>query len=142
MIVAQQMQRSVYQQAGDLAIYTPVRPASLPSRGFEADDDVAQHPPASIRIGPLPQGESKNVGRAGAGAIARVQFPNGGVVDQGDGELGAALRQLAQHSNGAGTEQTSVDGGKVVSGRRAVQENRHFAERSRSPGPPRRVRSP
>lgn len=142
MIVAQKMERPVHQQPGKLAIEAAVSFARLSSRRLEADDDVSQHSPAAIRLRPLPQRESENVGRAGAAAVARIQIANRGVVHEGDGEFRTTLPQFSQDPNGAGTEQAAVDGGQALSVRRAVEENRHFALRSRSSGPPPRVRSP
>src|SRR5262245_45315039 len=145
-VVADQVERAVDEQAGHLVVEAAAAGAGLARGRLEADHDVAEERTAPLGVESLGEREREHVRRPVATAPGGVQGADLGVVHERDRELRLRALDLAQHAAGSRREEPAVAGGQAAPPARAREPHGHFPEpgsgaSSRGRGPSRRADS-
>ena len=122
MVVAQQVEHTVDQQAQQLVVERAAPSARLTRSGVDRDHHVAEHGPAALDVWTLEQRVGEDVGGTAPAAVALVQLGDRRIVHQCQRELRVRAADLAQEATRAAREQSAVDGRAF---RGAAQADRH-----------------
>jgi len=105
----QQVKRTVDEQHRDLREHVVTRAHGLPTRGFDADDDVPEETVPHVAELPFAHREREHVGRSVLRAIVAVQRVDVRVIREDDGELCILQRERPEDDARATEHLLAID---------------------------------